>query len=263
MTPDDTVAREIEITEYDGTDNETAETALIAPAELGEYRWSVLFPAQVQNGILHEEDSEPFWFTVRPHMTSMAVWDVPTPVVLGASLDIKIGAKCDAQCSMEGQKFAVYDHEDVKVASGTLGGDPWPRATALYWTELQLQAPKAEGLYRWTVKLEEPDLPLAHQVTSYSFVFRTVKQPERVVTVKVLDTETREPVEEAVVLLHPYRAKTDVNGLARIEVAQGEYELNVTKGNYGLFQLNLTVDRDVRITADVLVVPPEEMGTGS
>ena len=262
ITQDAVVAKEIELAELDETGNETDEFVVKAPIEPGEYTWTAMFPAQEKEGTHHEESSAPFSFVARPHITSMAVWNVLSPIVISAELRLKVGVKCSAECMLMGKDIGIYDHEGVRVATGTLGDVPWPGATALYWAEVESEAPGTEGRYRWTARFPKPDLELPHEGASYPFVFVTVGPPEHMVTVEVFDRDTKTPVEKANVLLHPYRGKTDDNGVAEVVVTKGEYELNVTKGNYGVFQRTVSVDSDMTIKAEVWVVPPEPYDGG-
>ena len=204
MDPRGALVDEIEITDYDGIDNETGEYVIQAPLEPGEYRWRAEFTAQEVGGILHEEDFEPLSFTVPPHSTSMAVWDIPSPIVLGAQFCIRVGTKCFVGCDLTGSEIEIHYHEGVEVASAMVGSDTQLGATALYWTKVELRAPNVEGVYKWTATLRRASSPILHSQASYPFVFRTVRPPRYVVTVRVIDTDTKAPVVDADVLLHPY-----------------------------------------------------------
>ena len=251
----DAVVKEIELTDFDGTVNETDEFVVRAPIKPGGYTWTAVFPAQEKEGVLHEESSTPFSFIVKPHSTSMAVWDVPSPIAFNDKFKIKVGVKCSAECSLTGKKIEIYDHEGVKVATGTLGDVPWSGATALSCAEVGLKAPGTEGYYRWTVKFPEPDLELPHEGAAYPFAFVTARQPEHVVTVEVIDKHTKTPIKGAHVLLHPYRGYTDERGVARVRVPKGEYELYVSKDDYKEFQTTIEVAGDVTVKAEMIFFP--------
>ena len=97
----------MEVTAPDGTLNtvrlsgrEGADAAcaivLNAPRTVGEHAWSMAFPAQEIAGIRHEASSTSVCIATRPHATSLAVWDMPAPVVAGERFTIKVGAKSSA-----------------------------------------------------------------------------------------------------------------------------------------------------------------------
>lgn len=258
----DAVVQEIFLTEFYGTVNETDRLIVKAPTKPGEYTWTALFPAQEKEGVLHQESSAPFSFIVKPHhATSMAVWDVSSPIVFNAKFKLKVGVKCSAECRLTGKKVEIYDHEGAKVATGTLGDVPWSATGALYWAEVELEAPTVEGCYTWEAKFPEPELELPHEGASYTFVFGTARQPEHVVTVEVLDKDTNTPIKHADVLLHPYRDYTDERGMARLMVPKGEYELYVSKNKYEIFQTTVKAASDVAVKAELLVAPvPDDSG---
>lgn len=258
IAQDSTVAKEVALTSFEEEINETDEFTVKAPIELGECTWSVVFPAQEVARVLHGVSSTPVTFNVKPHSTSIAVWDVPFPIPFGGKFKIKVGVKCSADCSLGGQKVAVYGQKGKKVATGALGGVPWPGTRALYWAGVELEAPDVEGHYRWRVKCPKPDLELPHKEASYHFAFTTARPPEHVVTVEVIAQDTKTPIKNAHVLLrpqrgYPYRGNTDEGGVAKLEVQKGEYELHASKDGYKEYQTTAQVAGDVAITAELSV----------
>ena len=80
-------------------------------------------------------------------------------------------------------------------------------------------------------------------------------------TVEVIDKDTKTPIKNADVLLHPYRGYTDERGMARLMVPKGEYELYVSKNEYETFQTTVKVASDVAVKAELLVTPvPDDSG---
>ena len=257
ITQDGAVAKEGVLVSFDGTANHTDEFALKAPFETGAYRWTAVFPAQEKEGILHEEISVPFSFIVKPHAKSIAVWDVPSPIALGDQFRIKVGVKCSAGCNLADKEIRIYGPKGKKVATGALGGVPWPGTSALHWADVELEAPGVEGYYRWRVKFRTPDLELPHEEASYHFAFTTARPPEHVVTVEVIAQDTKTPLKNAHVVLrpqagYPYRGYTDEGGVAKLEVPKGEYELYASKGDeYPTFQTTVEVTDDATIKAEI------------
>jgi hypothetical protein len=264
ITQDAVVTKEIELVTFDEAVNETDEFVVKAPIEPGEYMWTAVFPAQEKEGVLHEESSVPVSFIVKPHATSIAVWDVPSPIASGDEFRIKVGVKCSADCELTGEEVEIYDHEGAKVATGTLGDVPSSGATALSCAEVELKAPSIESRYRWTVRFPKPDLELPHEEASCTFAFATARQPEHVVTIEAIDKDTRTPIKNAHVLLRPrlyrgchYRNRTDDGGVARVSVPKGDYQLYV-KGDYKRIYLpTVKVASDVTIKAELSVIERE------
>ena len=124
----------------------------------------------------------------------------------------------------------IEDHGGGKVADGTLGGVPYSDKVELYWAEVELKAPRTEGLYRWTAKFPKPELELPHDGASHAFGFGTVRPPEHVVTVEIIDKDTNTPIKNAYVYLGAsYRGSTDEHGVVKIGVPKGDYKLHVSK----------------------------------
>ena len=253
-----TVVQEVELVSFDGVANETDEFVVSAPTKPGEYTWTAVFATQESADILHEESSTPFSFVVKPHTTSMAVWDVPSPIVFNTRFKIKVGVKCCAECALAGREVEIYDHAGAKVVTGALGHIRWSDTGALYWAEVELNAPSAEGDYTWEAKFLNPDPEIPHEGASYPYSFRTARQPEHVVKVNVLDKDTNAPIKQADVILHPYRGYTDERGMAMLMVPKGEYALYVSANEWQTFQTTVKVASDVAISAELLLAPVED-----
>ncbi|MBI4469839.1 MAG: hypothetical protein HY650_11030 [Acidobacteria bacterium] len=262
LTQDAVVSKEISLVIFDGAAYETDPIVIKAPTEPGAYSWTGVFPAQEKEGVLHEEGSAPVSFTVMPHhTTSIADWDVPSPIAFGDEFGIKVGVRCSADCRLTDKNIEIYDHAGAVVATVALGGIPWPGTSALYWAEVKLKAPTVEGYFTWEVKFSEQDSAVPHDGASYTFGFSTTRQPEHVVTVGVIDKDTQTPIKNADVLLHPYRGYTDECGMARLMVPKGEYELYVSESGKETFQTTVKVASDVAVKAELLSLPvPDDSG---
>ena len=253
------VLKEVPLSAWDGTANETEEVILKAPAYLEECRWTALFIALDQEGIVHEESSVSFSFVVKPHTTSLALWDLPSPVVRNASFRLKAGVKCSAACKLTGKKVEIYNQEGIQVAAGTLGENPWASTRALYWADVELQAPGVEGFHRWMAKFPKMGLELPHECASRTFAFGTVKPPEHIVSVKAIDQATRAPIQNAVVTLHssgtPYRQTTDPSGSITASVPKGEYTVYIWTNSHEEFQTTAVVKADISVQAELIPLP--------
>jgi hypothetical protein len=185
------------------------------------------------------------------HQTSLAVWDIPTPAA-GGRFSIKVGAKSSAGCVLSRRRVEVRDGEAV-VATAHLGNEPWPGTDALFWTEVELQAPDKSGLLTLAVRFGAAELDKPHEGASSPFNVSVVARPEHTLTVKVATDGV--PVENAIVRLGPVRASTDPSGTAVLKLAKGRYELVVWKAGYDAPVTLLTIDADAFAQIEVRTLP--------
>ena len=90
-----------------------------------------------------------------PHPTSVAVWGVPSPVVVNRRFAATVGVKCTAGCPLAGRRIIVRDEAGADVGHGRVGETPEPGTSALYATKVTLQAPAREGVHTWTAAFED------------------------------------------------------------------------------------------------------------
>ena len=241
-----------ELATHDGKANETKDFALTFPSQIGEYGWSVLFPRHDADGLIHEEASAPIAFRTRPHPTSVAVWDVPSPVVMNRAFDVKVGTTCSVLCPLSGLVVEVRDQNGLRVSEGTLGEAPWPETRSLYWTTITVNAPVAEDVFVWRVACVAGGLSLPHAAATATFTFRTARPPESRVTIRIAEEGTGRPVGGVEARLGGYMAFTDQVGMATIDVPKDTYDLTIRKDGYTAEPAAVTVDRDdltVRVEA--------------
>ena len=194
-----------------------------------------------------------------PHELSLAVWDLPSPLVMNRSSRMKAGARCSAGCSLTGKEIEIHDQMGARVASGRLGPTPFPGTSALYWAEVDMIAPSTDGPHSWTVRFIAEELELPHKEASSNFSFIAVKPPEHCVTIHVREEKTQTPVESVEVRLGVYRTATDETGLAQVDLPKGNYDLNVWKVGYEIFSRPIQVTSDVSVQVEVVVaVEPEQ-----
>jgi hypothetical protein len=255
---DDALAAESVLVSFDGTASETDEFVVSAPFEPGEYTWTAVFPAQEKRGILHEESSASFSFSVEPHATSVEVWDVPSPIPLGDEFKIKVGAQCSSECNLAGEKIEIYDHGGAEVAAAVLGESPRSGTAALYWAEVELKAPGVEGRHKWTVRFPKPDPESPHGDASNTFTFAVARHPECVVTIEAVDKDGETPKANAHVRLRPlvyrgstYMTQTDEAGVAKLSVPSGKYQLYVWDDEYEKIVPSVEVGSDLTIEAEL------------
>jgi hypothetical protein len=257
VTRDGAVAGSSPLAEFAGNVNETTEFTFMAPDEVGEYSWTVVFPKEQTDDLLHEEGLLPITVRTLAHDTSLAVWGVPSPIVMGHPFRIQVGATCSAGCDLKGKEIEICDETGATIALGMLGETPLDGTRALYWTEVDLVAPMMEGSTSRSVRFAPTELRLPHGGGSARFGFETVKPPEYSVAVKVVQKDVGTPVEDAQVRLGVYFAYSDANGLATVAIPRGTYSLDVLKTGYEASSRELELNDDVTVEVEVAVIPPE------
>jgi len=230
---------------------------LTAPLQAGEHVWRVSCAPHETGGVHHEECARPVVVRTRPQQTSLAAWAIPSPVVTGQRFAIKAGAKSAMACDLNGRVIEVRDETGAVMARGNLGPMPWPGTTALYWAELELQAPPAAGMFSWSIRFDAAELEIPHEDAAASFSIAIVSPPEHKLTVKVFERETAAPIADAHVRLGAYRAATGPSGLAEIMMPKGTYDLNVWKVGYEAPASSVTIDADAAVEVAVAALPEE------
>ena len=243
----------IELTGFDGESNETGEVVVKAPVRPGIHVWRAVCPAQTQGSMSHKDAPTSFSFTVKPHATRIVVWDAPPTVERGKRFGIKLGVKCPSECRPRGWAVDVRDHEGKRQATATLSDAPWPGTATLYYAEVDLTAPDAEGLFSWEAKAPGSGAEVPHAEGTARFGVRVVPKPEGRVTVVVVDAERHTPVRGAKVVMHPYRAVTDERGVAEVRVPKGAYRLFVSGPNHVPFRWDGEMTTDVTIRAELVL----------
>ena len=175
------------------------------------------------------------------------MWDIPSPVVVGTSFRIKIGARSSGACPLKGAAVDVRNQNGERVAAGTLGDSPWTGTAALYWTEVEVTAPTFDGIASWSVAFAPVGVDVPHNEGSATFTFAVVQPPQHTVAVTVIEKESRQPLEGAVVRVGPHRGSTDECGVANVRVPAGTFDVVAWKVGY------LPPSATVDVAADVSV----------
>jgi hypothetical protein len=244
-----------ELTEFDSEAYVTSACVLRAPRNTGEHTCRAVLAAHEKDGVLHEETSTEFSFATKAHAASMNVWGLPSAIAAGERFSFKVGIKCSSGCKLTGRQLSIFDHEGAQVGAGSLLDDIWPGTSALYFAEVEAQAPRTTGDHKWQVKTPEWDSGLPHAAGSFDFAVKIVSPPDYEVTVEAFDSEKHTPINGAHVLLHPYRARTDEKGVAKVKVTKGKYRLFVSGFNYIAYENIVDVAGDVTTRAELAMEP--------
>jgi hypothetical protein len=192
------------------------------------------------------------------HDTTIVAWDVPSAIIVGDRFRMKVGIKCRSECGLSMARLEVYDHTGVRVASAALPDEVWPGTTGLYVTEVELAAPAEEGLHEWSVRTAEGHLETPHPVAATSVRVRTVARPEHDVAIQVIDRAAGRPLAGARIVMHPYRAETNEQGVAVVRVGKGTYRMFVSQTGYVTSGQDVDVASDLATRVELEREPPIE-----
>lgn len=197
------------------------------------------------------------------HPRSVVVWDVPSAIECGRPFVIRLGVKCSAACRPTSWPIEVRDADGQTRATAALGDALWPGTAALYYADVELTAPAEVGLFGWeaiapALAAEATDAE-GHAQASAAFSVRAVPPPECRLTVIAIDRSRQEPVRDAKVVVHPYHARTDANGVAELDLPRGQYRLFVSGKDFFPFRSDgeLTANLTIRAELDLDLGPTD------
>jgi hypothetical protein len=247
-----------ELRKSDGETYESDDIVLVAPRVAGECVYRAVVVAADKEGALHEQASTEIRFVVKAHATELNVWGVPSAIVAGERFKFTVGLGCSAGCNLAGRGMCVVDGEGAPVAAANLGDDVWPETEALYFVEVEGEAPPAAGNYQWEVRTTEWISELPHQTDSFALALKVVNPPDCEIKVEAFDREQQVPIKGARVVMHPYRALTDENGVATVKVTKGRYDILVSASKFLPVSTTVEVMADMITRAELDVEPPLE-----
>jgi hypothetical protein len=232
------------------------EMVVKAPATPGDHTYSAALVVPQPDETARVETTALFSFKADAHTVILNVWDLATAIEAGGKFSLKLGVRCVAGCRLHGRPVAIFDQENHEAGSAKLNDEVWPGTTALYYTTLEATAPKGPSEYRWEVRSPASSVMPPHAAAALDFVLRVVSPPEHEVTFYAVDKDKQSPIKDARVVMHPYRAMTDENGVARVKVTKGEYNVVVAAKKYLPTGWVETIAGDVVIKAELQVEPP-------
>ncbi len=237
---------------------ETGRFSVRAPSELGSQRFNVTLQGPEGGGEAHvaSEDLSPF--VTEAHTTSVAVWDVPSPVVTGEVVPVKIGVKCAEGCDLHGARVEVTAASGETLTGRELREGIWGGSKALYWTQVEVTAPDEEGRASWEARVPPMRLGtglLPHAPSGAAFGTMVASPPGHQLTVDVFEGSAGRPVPEAAVSLGIYRGQTDETGRATLAVGAGTYELIVWKAGFNAPSTLLAVSDDLTLRVEAERLP--------
>lgn len=235
-----------------------AAIALTPPPQLGEHIFHLTISSHEFDGRLYSEAALDVPVRVMPQATSLAVWEVPSSAAMGATFTVRAGAKSAADVSLAGCAVELLDQAGDVIGRGRLGEMPFAGTGALYWCDVELVAPRCEGLADFSVRFTPDGIELPHHGSTTSFRVAIVPEAEHVLSVKVIEQTTCVPIEDVELRLGAYRSKTSDSGLAQIAVPKGSYELHLWKVGFEAPSRVLDIRGNAFVEIAVAAVPDED-----
>ncbi len=184
---------------------------------------------------------------------SLAVWDVPMPVVAGQNFLIKVGAKSASGKSLAGGRIEVSDATGTVVASGALGDTPFAGTEALCWTSLEVPAPRDREVADYTVRLE----PASLDAVPTRFSIAVAAKPAYTLTVTVTERDTKAALDGVEIRIGSFHARTDKAGRAELRVSRGDFLLQLWRTAHIAEPQPIRVGRDDSLELTMVHVPEE------
>jgi len=229
---------------------------IAAPRSAGEHVYRAVVLAPDKDGALQELTSSDVRIVVKAHEAALNVWDTPSAIEAGSRFKFMVGVRCSAACCLAGQEVGVFDGEGKQIGAVKLGSEVWPETDALYVAEVEAQAPASTGAQQWEVRTAVWNCELPHEAGAATVSLRIVAPPDYEVTIEAFDREKQTPIRGARVVMHPYRATTDENGVARVNVSKGRYDIFVSASKYVSISTSAEVMADMITRAELDVDPP-------
>ncbi len=222
--------------------NESAPLVVTLPTTTGQHTCTLT----IETSAGREKYSRSLDFECRPVGVSIALWDVPTPIVSGQPFDLKVGVKSACGANLSGSTIEIVDETGSALANGQLGDAPLENTDALYWTEISLPAPSAGQRTAWVIRFEPAESELPHTTAELPFAFAAAPPPAHSVTVAITD-ECGQPIAGARIRLGAFRAATDATGTASLQVPGGEHDIAVWHPAFEVQPARFIIERDIAI----------------
>ena len=233
----------------------SGDIVVAAPRSVGEHVYRAVVVAPDKDA-LQELASSDVRVVVKAHEAVLNVWDTPSTIVAGGRFKFMVGVRCSAGCCLAGHGLDIFDQEGSQVGAAKLGSEIWPETDALYVAQVEAEAPPSSGGHQWEVRTASWDCKLPHETGAVAVSLRVVAAPDCEVTVEAVDREKQTPIKGARVIMHPYRALTDENGVARVKVTKGHYDILVSASKYVAVSTSAEVTADMITRAELEVDPP-------
>jgi hypothetical protein len=181
------------------------------------------------------------------HVTSMAVWGMPSVAIAGRAATVKIGVTCCFGCSLAGNRVAVLDESGKILGEALLLDDPDGVSKELSWAQVAFKAPATMGVSQLSASFSANDGEVTHLTCRAAFSVMTDRAPDASISLQVIFAPTGKVLEEVEVRLGRYFAYTDKHGRARVNVPKGKYLCEIRKEGFAAAPFNIAVNADASL----------------
>lgn len=185
---------------------------------------------------------------------SLAIWDVPVPVIAGEVFSIKVGAKSSSGRALSRCRIDVSDAAGTVVASGQLGDAPWMGTEALYWVALDVPSPHPGQVADYNVRCLATE---SSETVASRFSVTTTEKPECTLSITVKEESTAEALGGVELRLGPFHARTDASGHAELRVRKGKYQLHLWRNGHIAPPRTIHLYENANLELTMLHVPEE------
>lgn len=239
-----------------GDDADHAELSFRVSASAGEHSYTVALVAPDGIADAHVAEVQTVSVTTRAHKTFVNVWGLPPAAGVGEPLSFKVGVKCSCGCDMSGRMVEITGADGKPLATAEIGSALWPASAALHYIDITATAPAAAGRTALRVTVAASAAAPPHSAAAAEFSVNVVPAADHEITITVLDSDAGAPIANAQVVLHPYRAVTNVDGMARLRVARGDYRLQVSGKTYIAGLQDVSIAENLAISTELTRAPP-------
>ena len=194
--------------------------------------------------------------TAATHILSLAVWDLPSPIIIGERTRVKVGVSCSCGCELTGATIAICDEQGRGIATGRTASEWWPGTTSLHWVELAVAAFEPAGTHAWTVHASIDDPLHAHVEAAVGVV--ASMPPEHRMTIEVVERGTLAPLPGVELRVGAFSATTNEMGRAHVDVPGGTYDVHAWKLGYDVLSRSASVADDMTMRLEIPVSLPAE-----
>jgi len=247
-----------ELLSSEGGFSETEELIITAPEQVGKYEWEVFFPECETPSGLHRESRAVLSFQTVPHEISTTIWDIPTAPSSGERVSVKVGVCCASSCRLSGGHVEIYDEGNHKISEGQLEESPWSGSKALFWAELSLVVPEAQGVYSKKVRIVVSETKFQHEEKQTDLSYRVGPAFKHVATVRVLHVGSEGPIPNVEVRCGFYKGITNESGVAKISLPGGTFEITTRKDGFKSNPFTIVVSGDLDVNIPVTRVQKSE-----
>ena len=127
---------------------------------------------------------------------------------------------------------------------------------ALYWAELDIAPPEAEGDLFWRIDATTPEPTHGHATSVVRFV--ACRPPDHRVTLYVIDKNGGVPLAGVELRLGRFRAATGAAGIAHVDVPGGTYDVGTWKNGYEVAATTVDIACDTTVRLELTAAPEAE-----